>query len=417
VEGNPLVYIITTLPDHGDLSDPGGGPITSVPYTLLGSGDTVTYDPNDGYMGLDAFSYKANDGQDSAEADVNIEIGGPMPVYSYMLDSNPGWDMTGDWAFGQPIGRDGDPSNGVTGVNVYGYNLSGEYPDDMGEEYLTSDAIDCSNLTMVEVRFWRWLGVEHATYDHAQFQVSNDGSDWTVLWQNSPGYENTLDESAWSQHIYDISALADEQATVYLRWVMGPTDGSVSYHGWNVDDIEIWGIQGVVDCDGNGVPDDEDIASGTHPDCQPNAVPDICDIDSGYSADCQPNGIPDECDIGSGASLDDNGNGVPDECDIPCEDASDCDDDDICTWDQCILNACTYTPNLYGDVTHDGVANVFDVFCQLDVVEGADPLPEGCEAVAADIEPCVPNGTVNVFDMFAVLNAIAGTDPCCSPGG
>jgi len=40
---------------------------------------------------------------------------------------------------------------------------------------------------------------------------------------------------------YDISAVADGQPTVYIRWVMGPTDGSVRYCGWNIDDVELLG--------------------------------------------------------------------------------------------------------------------------------------------------------------------------------
>ncbi|MCK4341950.1 MAG: hypothetical protein KAY37_09535 [Phycisphaerae bacterium] len=51
------------------------------------------------------------------------------------------------------------------------------------------------------------------------------------------------------------------------------------------------------DCNNNGIPDDEDIASGFSEDCQPNAIPDECDIADGTSQDCQPNGVPDECDL------------------------------------------------------------------------------------------------------------------------
>ncbi len=49
-------------------------------------------------------------------------------------------------------------------------------------------------------------------------------------------------------------------------------------------------------------------------DCNGNGVPDDCDISSGTSLDCQPNGIPDECEIASGSATDINGNGIPDEC-------------------------------------------------------------------------------------------------------
>ena len=41
------------------------------------------------------------------------------------------------------------------------------------------------------------------------------------------------------------------------------------------------------------------------------------------AADCNGNGIPDECDIASGTSLDTNMNGVPDECDPVTSDVSD----------------------------------------------------------------------------------------------
>ncbi len=82
------------------------------------------------------------------------------------------------------------------------------------------------------------------------------------------------------------------------------------------------------DCDGNGLPDGLDIAQGTHQDCNGNSVPDECDIAAAPSSDCNSNGLPDECefadcngncvpdtlDIGGGGSDDCNSNAVPDEC-------------------------------------------------------------------------------------------------------
>ena len=41
----------------------------------------------------------------------------------------------------------------------------------------------------------------------------------------------------------DISAIADDQPTVYLRWTMGPTDGGWQYCGWNIDDIEVQAVE------------------------------------------------------------------------------------------------------------------------------------------------------------------------------
>jgi 2',3'-cyclic-nucleotide 2'-phosphodiesterase/3'-nucleotidase/5'-nucleotidase len=49
------------------------------------------------------------------------------------------------------------------------------------------------------------------------------------------------------------------------------------------------------DCNGNNVPDREDIASGTAADCNGNGVPDSCDIASGNSSDVHGDLIPDEC--------------------------------------------------------------------------------------------------------------------------
>ena len=60
----PLQYIITSLPDHGSLSEPNGIdiPIVSVPHTLSNDGDRVDYRPCPYFGGDDTFEFKANDG-------------------------------------------------------------------------------------------------------------------------------------------------------------------------------------------------------------------------------------------------------------------------------------------------------------------------------------------------------------------
>ncbi|HNQ23244.1 MAG TPA: hypothetical protein PKK06_09140 [Phycisphaerae bacterium] len=188
----------------------------------------------------------------------------PLPAQTlFNLDSNPGWSTQGLWAFGQPTGGGShlrDPSSGYTGTNVYGYNLNGDYTSNMPVYYLTTSAIDCSTLSSVELRFRRWLGVEK--FDRASIQVSTDATTWTTVWQNPS--DATISENAWSYHTYDISGVADAQPTVYIRWGMGPSDGSVTYPGWNLDDIAIAGLQGLdLDGNGNGVPDGcESLAGG-----------------------------------------------------------------------------------------------------------------------------------------------------------
>jgi len=169
--------------------------------------------------------------------------GGPRQLHTFPLDTDPGWSRTGGWAFGRPTGQGsdfGDPTSGYTGTNVYGYNLNGDYPDDLSATaYLTTTAIDCTGATGVVLRFRRWLGVEDGQYDRASIQISNDGSTWTPIWENPD--DATISDSEWSLQTVDISAFANNQPTVYIRWGMGPTDYSVTYPGWNIDDIEILG--------------------------------------------------------------------------------------------------------------------------------------------------------------------------------
>jgi hypothetical protein len=69
-------------------------------------------------------------------------------------------------------------------------------------------------------------------------EISTDGTTWTVLWENG---SMTYDESSWSAQSFDISAV-DGEATVYIRWGMGPTDSSNTFAGWNIDDLVIWGL-------------------------------------------------------------------------------------------------------------------------------------------------------------------------------
>ena len=163
-------------------------------------------------------------------------------IQSFSLDADPGWTAQGDWAFGQPAGNGGefgnpDPTGGHTGDHVYGYNLNGDYANDLPEYSLTTAAIDCSAYADVTLTFWRWLNVEHPWYDHAYLLVSN-GGDWTTVWENAA----EITDDAWQQVSYDISSVADNQPTVYIRWIMGPTDGGWRYSGWNIDDIELVGL-------------------------------------------------------------------------------------------------------------------------------------------------------------------------------
>jgi Zn-dependent metalloprotease len=182
--------------------------------------------------------------------------GTPHRAYPYIeavaimeddLSSDPGWSTESQWAYGQPTGGGGayggpDPTSGYTGNNVYGYNLSGDYPNSMGERHLTSSAIDCSDMVNCRLRFQRWLGVEQAAFDHAYVRASNDGSVWTTVWENL----TEIADDSWVPMDVNISEVADSQSTVYLRWTMGTSDGGWTYCGWNIDDIQVVSMECVL---------------------------------------------------------------------------------------------------------------------------------------------------------------------------
>ena len=170
------------------------------------------------------------------------------PAYFADMDPNPGWDFShSSWEYGIPTGggQDAnghpDPSSGVTGDYVIGYRLDGDYEENVSPtRWATTPAIDCSAHTNVTLSFYRWLGVEGG-FDNAYIQVSNDGTNWTQVWENSNTSGQNDDDGAWVYCEYDISTLADGRANVFVRWGMGTTDDMWHFCGWNLDDVRVDG--------------------------------------------------------------------------------------------------------------------------------------------------------------------------------
>jgi len=187
-------------------------------------------------------------GEDAFTALFTLRAGGrEMLLYSAEMTADPGWTLdpasgADGWAWGAPAGRDGDPGKGYTGANVIGYSLSGAYPNGMLEtEYAATPAFDCSGVTFVTLSFRRWLGVEASTWDHAVIEASADGGEWVPVWANA---DVLIEDGSWTRQEVDLSTVAAGHASVRLRWGMGPTDGSVTLGGWNIDDVQVSGISG-----------------------------------------------------------------------------------------------------------------------------------------------------------------------------
>jgi hypothetical protein len=237
----PMEYSVIKTADWLTITDASG--------TLFNKGDTVQVTisinsdaellPGGDYEDVVSFVNHTNHFGDTVRA-VTLKVNPSKPIYEWSLDTDPGWTAEGLWAHGCPTGNGGehgypDPTSGYTGDNVYGFNLNGDYPNDLPETCLTTEVLDCTGLFDVTLKFQRWLGIEQPEYDHAYVRVSNNGTDWTTVWENT----DEIKDGAWSLQEFDISDVADGEPTVYVRWVMGATDDAWPYCGWNIDDVQI----------------------------------------------------------------------------------------------------------------------------------------------------------------------------------
>ncbi len=137
-------------------------------------------------------------------------------------------------------------------------------------------------------------------------------------------------------------------------------------------------IQVLPDCNGNGIEDSQDIASGLWFDCNQNGILDKCEIDlnsvalggpffclSNCATDCNSSGVPDECEISATSTAP----GGPFFCTTAC--SPDCNNDGIP--DSC-----------QGDCNCNGIADAIDIAnCAVGDLTCADcnlnGRPDGCE--------------------------------------
>ena len=139
------------------------------------------------------------------------------------------------------------------------------------------------------------MGSRSRVGDHAYIRVSNNGSNWTTVWQNVSQVADTF----WVYQEFDISAVADDQETVYIRWTMGTSDSIWEFCGWNIDDVQIIAVspvvQGDLNCDGavNVFDIDPFVLALTDAAAYEEAYPD-CNI---YAGDCNDDGYVNSFDI------------------------------------------------------------------------------------------------------------------------
>ncbi|MGB0952852.1 MAG: M20/M25/M40 family metallo-hydrolase [Planctomycetota bacterium] len=146
-----------------------------------------------------------------------------------------------DWQRGIPAGAVEDPGSAYSGNQVWANDLglsgwNGSYASNVSN-WLQSPSIDCSSLTGTKLRFARWLTVEEGQFDQATIEVNG-----TVVWSN-PNSGNLVD-SSWSLQDIDISAIADGNPSVTVRFTL-ESDGGLEFGGWNIDAFEIYTLEPV----------------------------------------------------------------------------------------------------------------------------------------------------------------------------
>ncbi|MHC4649880.1 MAG: C25 family cysteine peptidase [Planctomycetota bacterium] len=294
-EEEPITYEVVTDCQWVECSQAGGVlPVGGEAEVTVSIGPAADSMANGHYEDFVSFNNLSGSGGDTVR-NVIIDIGVPEPIHIYDLDIEPPCHMEGEWEFGQPLGQGGDsygnpdPTSGATGINVIGVNLAGDYSTVPGGPwYAMLRSIDCSDLYQTQLRFMRWLNTDYQPYAYATVDVTNDGTNWVSLWDNGDG---TIADSSWSEQIFDISEVADGEPSVYVRWGYEIGSGAWAYSGWNIDDIEIWGVPPSgpdcpADLNGDGVVDVTDFLqllavwgqSGVPEDINGDGIVDILDF-------------------------------------------------------------------------------------------------------------------------------------------
>jgi len=178
--------------------------------------------------------------------------------------------------------------------------------------------------------------------------LSASRDDDKIAWYENVGLGNGVNGGTFGpQRI--ITTTTDWALSVHATDLNG--DGYADVLSASKDDDKIAWYESLLgaDCNGNGIPDKQDIADGTSADCNGNGIPDECDIADDPSLDCDLDGVLDSCQLLSNPSLDCDGDGILDTCQIAGDPSLDQDGDGVLDSCQCAFaNFCLSTGNSTG---------------------------------------------------------------------
>jgi len=205
-----LDYVITFLPDRGRLRDADGRVIAAgdLPYTLPDHGNDVDYEPLGCAVGLDTFTFVADDGGVAPTGGLSDPVRVTVAAGARMSTRFMG-GLPADW---QVIDGGND---GMTWhwSDADGYAMMIVDSDAAGkvwmDEQLISPPVDCSGLRTVKLVF------DHDFYfnedEIADVDVRVDGGPWQRI-RRYQGADN------WAVVEMDISAQAAGRSNVQVRW-------------------------------------------------------------------------------------------------------------------------------------------------------------------------------------------------------
>ncbi len=261
---------------------------------------------------------KSTNAQDPNEIPVfdfatSVELGGPLVFGG---GPNPGGLLGQAWV---ATDQSGGPSQG----NVYmlaSVRPPGPDPLDVHFVRSTDGGLNWSDPVRVnddpeDNQAWQWFGTMSVAPNGRIDVIWNDTRSSGNARLSELFYSFSTDEGVtWATNI-PVSPMFDSHVGWphqnkigdYYDMISDNAAANLAYAATFNGEQDVYFLRLIVDCNGNGTPDECDI------DCGPPNGP--CDLpDCGQSEDCNGNGTPDECDIANGTSSDNDGDGIPDEC-------------------------------------------------------------------------------------------------------
>ena len=361
------------------------------------------------------FGDPCSDIDDLVNCSGTIALGGVIPSGTHSFQGQT-WASIGSWVVLMNNGA------GCLGQTLYRLMLAHELGHGLGFSHVAdSNAMMrpncCTSINITDETCARTL------YPNAADPVSdlicecNPSGDIELSWENDPLATN---DNIYIQINGADSEIIDGTSTSYtlLEQNLGAANDISDICVQNANGVPMCCPSATNDCDGNGLPDDCDVASGAA-DCNGDTIPDSCQLasetldcnnnqvlDACELIDCNGNGIHDECDIASGTSDDCNSNTAPDECDIASGSSSDANGNN--TPDECEGR------QRPGDLNADGGVDVSDAITLFQILfaDGSQDLPcgNGTLSDASNRVLLDHNGdtTVNLADGVAALNWLFG---------